>query len=396
MALLTNEKQLDKVLERYYNRYNKYNEKVLKELGATVKQIGKLKPSEVYRLSQQIKYSERIDDLINELADITDKSAKDIEKLFEKFAEENVEFSKVYYEAKDKPYTSYKDNAQLVQLVTAMADNTNNKMRNLSNMKSIGFVYKDEFGNVTFKGLKNTYYSLVDEAVYNVAKGAQDYQSAMRNIMNSLADSGIRIHEDKIGYKSGYSRRLDTTIRQNVLEGLRQVNADIQEQVGNDFGADGVEVSAHFPCAEDHLDIQGRQFTEKEFKEENESLDRQIGTYNCKHFIMHIVLGVDEPMYNEHRLWKWKQQSNEKFEYEGKKYTPYEATQMQRKFETAIRKQKDRQIINRASGDMDEVKKAQQKITELTNEYNNFSSSMGLQTYKNRMTVTGYRKVKAS
>lgn len=395
MSILANEKQLDKALERYYNRYNKYNEKILKELGEAVKKIGDLKPSEVYRLSQKIKYSEKIDDLIQQMADITDKSTKDIDKLFERFAEENVEFGRVYYEAKNQPYTSYKDNTQLVQMVTAIADNTKNKMRNLSNMSSIGIVYKDEFGNVTFKGLKNTYYNLVDEAVYQVATGTKDYQSAMRSILNSIADSGIRIHEDKIGYKSGYSRRLDSTIRQNVLEGLRQINADIQQQVGEKFGSDGIEVSAHFPCAEDHLDIQGKRFTIDEYEKENGNLDRQIGTYNCKHFIMHIVLGVDNPMYSEHQLWKWKKQSYEKFEYDGKKYTPYEATQMQRQLETAIRKQKDRQIIARASNDKDGIRIAQQKITELTTTYNNFSNAANLDTYKNRLTVTGYRKVKA-
>lgn len=395
MAILTNEKQLDRALERYYHRYNKFNEKVLKELGKAVKEIGELKPSEVYQLSQKIKYSENIDNLIQEFADMTDKSTKDIEELFEKFAKENVEFSRVYYEAKNKPFTPYKDNVQLNRLVTGIADITKNKMRNLSNMKSIGFLYKDEFGNITFKGLKKTYYDLIDEAVYNVATGTKDYGSAMRSVMNSLADSGIRIHEDKIGYKNGYSRRLDTAVRQNVLEGMRQVNADIQKQIGDEIGADGIEISAHFPCAFDHLPIQGRQYSIDEYNKMNDRLDRPIGMYNCRHFIMHIVLGIDKPIYNEHRLWKWEKQSHETFEYEGKKYTPYEATQVQRQIETAVRRQKDRQIIARASGDKDDIRMAQQKITELNTKYNDFSQAANLRTYKDRMTVTGYRKVKA-
>ena len=80
-------------------------------------------------------------------------------------------------------------------------------------------------------------------------------------------------------------------------------------------------------------------------------------------------------------------------EYEGNKYTKYEATQVQRKLETAIRKEKDRQIIARASGDKEGVGNAQQNITTLTRKYNDFSKKAGLDTYKNRLVVSGYRKV---
>lgn len=396
MALLTDEKQLDKTLERYYNRYNKYNEKVLKTLGKAIKEIGDMNPSEVHQLAQQLKYSEDIEKLTQELADITDKSTEDINKLFDKFAEENVEFAEVYYKIKNKEYIPYEDNIQLQRMVQAIAHTTSDQMINLSNTRTIGFVYKDGFGNTSFKDLQKTYYDLIDEAVYKVATGTTDYQSAMRNVMNSLADSGIRTHEEKIGYKSGYSRRLDSAIRQNVLEGLRKINMDIESQVGNQIGANGIEISAHFPCADDHLDIQGRRYTKEEFEKLNSNLMRPIGEYNCKHFIMPVVIGVDDPMYSQHRLWKWKQQSYEKIEYDGKRYTPYEATQMQRKLETAIRKQKDRQIIARASGDKEGVRIAQQKISELTTKYNDFSNAMNMDTYKNRLTVSGYRRVKAS
>ena len=41
----------------------------------------------------------------------------------------------------------------------------------------------------------------------------------------------------------------------------------------------------------------------------------------------------------------------------------------------------------------DEVRLAQQKISQLTTEYNKFSKVAGLNTYKNRMSVSGYHKV---
>jgi hypothetical protein len=36
---------------------------------------------------------------------------------------------------------------------------------------------------------------------------------------------------------------------------------------------------------------------------------------------------------------------------------------------------------------------AQQKISQLTQKYNEFSKTAGLDTYKNRLSVTGYRRV---
>lgn len=396
MAILTNEQQLDKVLERYYNRYNKYNEKMLKMLGKTIKEVGEMQPSEVYRLGQELKYSGNIEDTINELTEITDKTIEELEELFEKFAQENVEFSKVYEEYKENKTLSYDENIQLQRLVESIRTITAEKMKNISNTTTTGFVYKDQNGNKVYKDLRQTYYDLIDEGIYNVATGVIDYKSAMRNTMNGLADSGIRTHEDKISYKSGYSKRLDSAIRQNILDGMRDVNQSIQDQIGKEIGADGVEISVHFPCAEDHLDVQGKQYTKEEFDDLQSYLDRPIGEYNCRHFVMSVVLGVDNPQFSENALFKLRQRNNEEIEYEGKTYNKYEATQVQRKLETAIRKQKDRQIIAKASGDTEGIRIAQQKIAELTNEYNRFSNALGVQTYKDRLTVSGYKRVKTS
>lgn len=173
------------------------------------------------------------------------------------------------------------------------------------------------------------------------------------------------------------------------------MNIDIQEEIGNQFGADGVEISAHFPCAEDHLDIQGQQYTKEEFEKLNSELMRPIGEYNCRHFVFSVILGVNEPSYTKNRLTRYKRYSLEKVSYKGKEYTKYEATQVQRQLETAIRKQKDRQIIARASGNDDEIRLAQQKISQLTTEYNNFSKSAGLDSYKNRTSVSGYHRLKS-
>ena len=389
---MKDDKKLELLLERFYQRYNKYNTKVLQVLGEAIKKFDGISPTNAHKIAQQLKYGTDINNLMAELSKLSGKSIKDIEEAFDVIAEENVAFAEVYAKAKNMEFVDYKDNEQLKKLVKGIAGETNATFRNISRAKAIGFVLKDADGNKIFKDLKKTYNDLIDEAVFNVTTGTSDYQSAMRGVMKQLADSGVKIHEEKVGYKSGYNIRIDSAVRQNVLTGIRQVNLEVQKQVGRDFGADGVEISAHSPCAEDHLPIQGKQFSNAEFKKLNASLERPIGEYNCRHFVFSIVLGVNQPSYTNKQLNQMNRESQSIIEYEGKKYTSYEATQVQRKLETAIRKEKDRQIIARSSGDKDGVSIAQKNITTLTHKYNDFSKNAGLNTYKNRLAVSGYKR----
>lgn len=390
---MKDDKKLELLLERFYQRYNKYNTKVLQVLGEAIKKFDGISPTNAHKIAQQLKYGTDINDLMAELSRLSGKSIKDIEEAFDLVAEENVAFAEVYAKAKNMEFIDYKDNEQLQRLVKGIAGETNATFKNISRAKAIGFVLKDKNGNSIFKDLKKTYNDLIDEAVFNVTTGTSDYQSAMRGVMKQLADSGVKIHEEKVGYKSGYNVRIDSAVRQNVLTGIRQVNLEVQKQVGRDFGADGVEISAHSPCAEDHLPIQGKQYSNAEFKKLNGNLERPIGEYNCRHFVFSIVLGVNQPSYSDKMLNQMNRESQSIIEYEGKKYTAYETTQVQRKLETAIRKEKDRQIIARSSGDKEGVGIAQSNISTLTHKYNDFSKVAGLDTYKNRLSVSGYKRV---
>ena len=390
---MKDEKKLDLVLERFYQRFNKYNTKVLKKIGEAIKQIGEVSPSQAYQLGQELKYGIELDDLLEELAQISGKSVLDVDKLLDRVAEENVDFAEKYYKAKNKEFVDYENNEPLQRYVETIKQETYGTFRNLANSTNIGFTFKDANNNTIFKPFKTAYRDLIDEAVYNVTTGVKDYQSAIRNTINDIADSGVKIHEESVTYKSGYNRRIDSSVRQNILEGVRQVNLGIQERIGNEIGADGVEISVHFPCADDHIDIQGRQYSKKRFEQVNGNLDRPIGEYNCRHFIFSIIMGIDDPQYSDNALFKMQQRNNQTVEYEGKTYNKYEATQLQRKLETSIRKQKDRQIIARASGDKEGIATAQQKISQLTHKYNEFSKIADLPTYKNRLSVTGYKRV---
>ena len=389
---MKDEKKLDLVLERFYNRYNKFNTKVLETLGETIKQFDGLTPSEAHKLSQTLKYNTEIDQLLNELSRLSGKSVQELDELFDRVAKENVGFAEEYYLIQGKDFIPYEENDQLRRYVETVKKETYGTFKNLSKSRNIGFTYKQD-NKIIFKPFKKAYRELIDEAVYKVSTGVIDYQSAMRNTIKQLADSGIKVHEETTTYKSGYNRRIDSSVRQNVLEGIRRINIGIQEEVGKEFGADGVEVSFHVPCAEDHWFINGQQYSKKEFEKINGDLDRPVGTLNCRHFVFSIVLGVNQPEYSKEYIRKMRQQSKEKIEYDGKKYTPYEMSQLMRKIETSIRRNKDEQIMARSSGNNELISKAQKNISALTYKYNEVSKVSGLPTYKNRLYVSQYHRV---
>lgn len=392
---MKDDKKLELLLERFYNRFNQYNAKVLEKLGEAIKKFDGVSPTTAHKIAQELKYGTDIDDLMAELSRLSGKSVKDIEEVFDIVAEENVAFAEVYAKAKNMEFVDYKDNDQLKRLVKGIAGETNATFKNISKTRAIGFVLKDKYGKKTFKNLKDTYIDLIDEAVFNVEIGVSDYQSAMRGVIKQLAESGVKIHEEKVGYPSGYNRRIDSSVRQNVLTGVRKINITTQKIVGRQYGADGIEISAHSPCAEDHLFLQGKQFSNKEFKKLNASLERPISEYNCRHFVFSIVLGVNQPSYSDKMLNEMNKESQRIIEYEGKKYTAYEATQVQRKLETEIRKQKDQQIIARASDNKELIKESQDRITKLTNKYKEISKISGLPTRMDRLKVTKYRRISA-
>ena len=70
--------------------------------------------------------------------------------------------------------------------------------------------------------------------------------------------------------------------------------------------------------------------------------------------------------------------------------TKYEATQVQRKVETEIRKAKDRTIFAENSGDVQLAKQAKARVEALKKHYNNVSRQAGLTPKMDRTYVQGY------
>ena len=385
-----NNNKLELALEKFIKRFEEFNTKVLEEFGKTIKKFEKLTPSQAHKLAQQMKNGRDIDKILDNLERISELSRKDIEDLLEIAAKENIDFANTYYEAKKMDKISYETSKQFQDIVKAVEKTTKGEFTNLSKTTALKLL-KDN-GKPLYLDIKKAYNEVIDRCVIAVSTGQYDYQKAMYDTIKQLSSSGVKkIYYDNKG-KKAYARRLDSSVRMNILDGVRQVNIGIQEQVGKEFGADGVEVSHHVNCAPDHIYIDGQQFSKKKFEKINNNLTRPVASMNCRHFVFSIVLGVSSPLYTKKQLEQDRKNNEKGFEYEGKNYTLYEGEQLQRKIELAVRQQKDLQIIAKASNDKDTISKSQSNITQLTQKYKELSKISGLPTKMDRMRVVGYKR----
>lgn len=239
--------------------------------------------------------------------------------------------------------------------------------------------------------MKQLYKNVVDEAVIAVSNGVVGYNKAISDTIKKTAVNG-----NVVEYASGLTRRRDSAVRMNVLEGIRQINAGISEATGKEFGSDGVEVSAHGLCAEDHITIQGQQYSNEEFERLKNSLDRPIGTLNCKHFTFPIILGISSPVYSKQELEARTKNSMEIIDIDGVQKTRYQWSQQQRRIETAVRTQKDIANIAKASGDDMLRRTAQNKINGYNDIYKKVCMGAGLEPKADRLSVRGFIGVVSS
>ena len=198
-----------------------------------------------------------------------------------------------------------------------------------------------------------------------------------------------------IDYASGVSTELGAAVRRNLMGGKGLLVEQITQQDHDDLGCDGWEISAHANSAPDHEPIQGRQYSDAEYEALNSSLARRIGTLNCGHVAMPIILGVSLPQYTEEELASFREENARGVTWEGRHMTGYEATQYQNRIERNIRLQKRRVLMDAAAGDEEQLLTDSIKLTRLNQEYARYNKALGFKSRTQRLETVGWGKSQA-
>ena len=291
-------------------------------------------------------------------------------------------------ERNQKYYTELIDLAHITQpetlvdaaTVDAIKQQTHDTFRNLT--ASMGFLV----GNTILKPAR-AYQWALDNAEMQIQSGAISYNQAIANAVRQLAENGIKV----VDYESGHRDSIDVAARRAVMTGVNQICAKYTEQAAEYLDTPYFEVSAHAGARDipgkspwsSHKAWQGRVYSTRS----NDiypsiydvcglgAVDGLEGA-NCRHRRNVWVEGVSERTYTDEQLAHIDDDLGCTFD--GKTYTAYEATQMQRRIERQIIKQKRFVTAYKASGQMDEYRAAKAKLTRLNSKYKAFSEAANL------------------
>lgn len=330
---------------------------------------------------------------IKETISHTSKVGMDkLEKLFDDVVERN---QKYYSELVNLTDVTKPERYVDATDVDAIRRQTKEEFTNLT--QSMGFLATEGTRKVKLPPAK-AYQWALDNAEMQIVSGCISYREAIKNAVKQLADSGIKM----VDYESGHTDHIDVAARRAVMTGVNQLCQKYSEQSVEYLETDLVEVSAHQgardvgEAPENHKTWQGKVYRWKEKKgnsKENYSdfiestgygTGPGLGGWNCRHHFYPFYEGVSERTYTDEQLANI---DPPPFEYQGRTYTAYEATQKQRMIERTVRKLKRERAAFEKAGLTEDAQDVNVRIRRLNKMYNDFSKAAGLPEQKERMKV---------
>lgn len=402
---MLNEAAIDKLLQPVIERQEEINLYVLRKVAKHLKKIGSMNPSDVNKLGRLIRSGADAREINEYLSRASKLQESEIRAIIETVAQDNYKDAEPLYNLQKRPYIPYEENEPLQRVVRAIKDQTAGEYRNIMNAQAYMLRDPADMTKLIPTPVSHAYDAVVDKAVQMASLGIEDYQTAIRDALQELIDSGMNYVAYQAESGRRFRQRSETAVRRNVLDGIRKINQNVQYEIGRQFGANGIELSVHQYPAEDHAPVQGHQFTEKEFEKMQlgmpckdiqgriyQGFDRAIGTLNCRHFAFAIVLGT-KPNYTDAQLKDILRQNEEGYTTpSGKHMTMYQCTQKQRKLEHEIRVAKSGYMTAKEAGDDVLQEHYAARINRYTKEYNAFSHACGLKPKGTKLFVRGYKR----
>ena len=303
---------------------------------------------------------------LNESAGISKERKDAINKVYQEVIKEDMKDYKKLFNYRDMPFILSKSQMQMLK---AAARQTDKELKNLSQ-------------TVAFQ-TKQAYVDAVDKAYMEVLSGAFDYNTAINRAVKEVAEQGITLKD-----KRGRNVQLETAVRRNVMTGITHTIHKINEDIEEELGCDGKEVSAHYGSRPTHAIHQGKQyaFTRSDAKKFGVGYGGDVKDIweeaNCRHDVNGIILGVSEPRYSSKELREMKDAT---VQLNGKEIPLYEATQKQRALENQIRKLKKEANVLGSQGIDNQDTRAKIRIT--TKKLNQFCDETGLDRKYNREKI---------
>ena len=332
---------LDRMPDAFVQLWQQVEDEILQDVARRIGKMDKVTATANWQLWRYQQTEALRNDVVKLLAKYTGKSETAIRKLLLQAATEAMEREDAIYYHYDMEPTPFEESAALNNLLDAGARQTCGTWQNLT--------------ATTANTVTGAFERTLDAAWGKVSTGAFDYKTAVKQAVDSLADD-----MPMVTYPSGHKDSIEVAARRAVLTGVNQTCGKLQEARMDEMGCEFVETSAHGGARPSHAEWQGRQFHRggavtykgKYYPDFYEATHYGSGDgiygWNCSHthFAIFPELGAP-PQWTREEL---RELNARDIEWNGKKYTAYEISQMQRARERNVRRWKKRYLAEDAAG----------------------------------------------
>ena len=327
--------EYDRLCDQLVTLYSDLENSIISDITRRILKTGRITESAEWQIKQLQESGMLYDDILAEIAKRTDATSQHVKALFEDAGVQSIRNDNRYYRAAGLAGIVKMSDAAL-QTLNAGYLKCGGNLQNLTMTTAVTS--------------QTAYINACNQAYMQVTSGAFDYNTAIRNAIKSVTVEGTHVL-----YPTGHSDRIDVAVRRAVLTGVGQTVRKLSVINAEDMGCDIMEITAHSGARPSHAVWQG-QLVSLSGKNAGRVIDGRkvlslkdigygsgngFGGWNCRHDWYPFFEGISHRAYSDERL---KQLDEKNIEYNGKKYSEYEISQIQRRYEREIRAAKREQV----------------------------------------------------
>ncbi len=355
-------------------------DRIFTDIIRRIQKTGEITSTADYQINKLLILGNSTEFIEQEIKKLTGKTDPEIWELYDKVSNwEYVRYEDAYQQI-NGTFIPLEENEDVQQWAQAVIAQTNDEVENIT--RSLGMTVDMGNGKRAFTPLAQYYQKYLDRACLDIVTGSFDYNTVLRRVVKELTASGLKT----IDYASGYSCRATVAARRSILTGVSQLSARINEKIAKDLGTDTYEVTWHAGHRPSHW-WGGRVYNRNELVSVC-GLGEVAGLCgaNCRHSYLAFVPGYSVRTYTDDQLRELEAKEQQTKVYNGKAYTPYQASQAQRQMETKMRAQREKvQLLKEGGADPDDVMLAKAKYQGMLDQYSVFSQKMGIPQQRERI-----------
>lgn len=364
-------------------------DEILKDIARRIKKTGYLTATAERQAEVLISSPHDLRSLKNSLKPYLNEADEVIDRLIDESSLKHYESEEKAYRQVQKKLGLYKDNDNILKRVEVAKERLKSDINNLTN--TIGMPIGDN--SVT---LDKIYKSELNKATFMIQSGAFDSVSTARKVINKLSNEGMKF----INYEnSGRNYNLDSAVRSILRTTLNQLTGEISLKNAEDMEQDLMEITAHMGARPSHAEWQGQIVSLSGADGYLSLSDIGYGDVsgfmgaNCRHNWYPFFEGLSKRNYTAEEL---RNIDPEPFEFNGKEYTYYEATQKQRQIERSIRNNKRKIVMYSEIEDKEALIIASVRMQRQRQLYKDFLTVGNLKGRSDYLSATGYNRSMAS